>query len=304
VSETKTKQETEDTNTKGEKAEGQDTEEVVQKKHFGLGPFTLKLENSKVLKTIVETLSSIIDETTFTITPQEFRVKAMDPSRICLLQLIITRENFDSFECDEPVKVSLNLDDLGKIMKRAASSDAITLVHEDEAHRIKVLMRREEQSRSRTFSLGLLDLDIEEIPMGSLLSIEYSSGWSTDPDFLKEAIKDAEIYSEIINIEARENIGLTYSSAGQIGEMKYELGLENFLEEDIAGEEKGSYSVVFLKAILKLQSITEALRVSLKTDHPIKMEFDLLEGGKLSYFLAPRVEETTPEGEEEFLEEM
>jgi hypothetical protein len=33
------------------------------------------------------------------------------------------------------------------------------------------------------------------------------------------------------------------------------------------------------------------LEIALKTDHPLKMNFDLLEGGKLSYFLAPRVED-------------
>ncbi|MCK4479336.1 MAG: DNA polymerase sliding clamp, partial [Candidatus Lokiarchaeota archaeon] len=80
--------------------------------------FTLKLENSRILKGIVETLASIIDETEFRVTPKEFTISAMDPSRICLLKLSIKKENFDEYQCDKDSKVGLNLDDLDKILKR------------------------------------------------------------------------------------------------------------------------------------------------------------------------------------------
>ena len=77
--------------------------------------FHFKLENSKILKVIIETLSSIIDETEFLVTPKEFTISAMDPSRICLLKLSIKRENFDGYECKKETNVGLNLDDLDKI---------------------------------------------------------------------------------------------------------------------------------------------------------------------------------------------
>ena len=59
--------------------------------------FTLKLDNSRILKVITETLSSIIDETEFKVTPKEFIITAMDPSRICLLKLVIKKESFDDY---------------------------------------------------------------------------------------------------------------------------------------------------------------------------------------------------------------
>ena len=50
--------------------------------------FTLKLEDdSKILRILVETLSSIIDEIEFLVDPKEFTISAMDQSRICLLKL-------------------------------------------------------------------------------------------------------------------------------------------------------------------------------------------------------------------------
>ncbi len=253
--------------------------------------FTLKLENSRVLKGIVETLASIIDETEFRVTPKEFTISAMDPSRICLLKLSIKKDDFDEYECSEESKVGLNLDDLDKILKRCAANDTVEINFNEADQKIKIKMQREGVSRTRTFSLALLDIDIEEIPMDNLLKIDYPSKWVIDTDFLVEAIKDAEIYSEILNIDANEGKGLKFSSSGQIGEMEYDINEDDLLDSQLKGTSSGAYSLTFLKAILKIASITEKLEISLKTDHPLKMNFDLLEGGKLSYFLAPRVEE-------------
>ncbi|KKN21591.1 hypothetical protein LCGC14_0923890 [marine sediment metagenome] len=264
--------------------------------------FTLKLENSRILKGIVETLSSIIDETEFRVTPKEFTISAMDPSRICLLKLSIKKENFDGYECSKESKVGLNLDDLDKILKRSGANDSIEIDFNETDQKIKIKMQREGMTRKRTFSLALLDIDIEEIPMDNLLKIEYPSKWVIDTDFFVEAIKDAEIYSEILNIAASEGQGLDFSSTGQIGEMEYNLGEDDLIEHDINGISRGAYSLTFLKAILKIASITEKLEISLKTDHPLKMIFDLLEGGELSYFLAPRVEEAEFEDDEDIEE--
>ena len=73
--------------------------------------------------------------------------------------------------------------------------------------------------------------------------------------------------------------------------MVYDLDEDDLIESALNDTNTGSYSLTFLKAILKIASITEKLEMSLRTDHPLKMIFNILEGGELSYFLAPRVEE-------------
>lgn len=262
--------------------------------------FTIKLENGKILKGLIETLASIIDETELVVTPKEFIITAMDPSRICLLKLSIKKKDFDEYKCEKETKIGLNLDDFDKILKRCGPKDSIQITFKDEEQKIKVVMIREGNARKRTFSLALIDLEIEDIPMDNLLGIEYPSSWLIDTNFIIESVKDAEIYSEILQMKAIEKKGLIFASYGQIGEMEYELGSEELAEFKSIGSNTGSYSITFLKNVLKLANITEKLEISLKTDHPLKMHFDLLEGGKLDYFLAPRVEEPDFDEEDEF----
>lgn len=264
--------------------------------------FTIKMENSKILRAIVETLANIIDETEIQISSKEFRIKAMDPSRICLLQLTSSKGNFDEYECSKECKIALNLDDLDKILKRSSVNDSLMLSYEEEEQKIKIKMQKDGSTKARNFSLALLDLEIEEVPMDNLNKIEYNSKWSMDPDLFIEALKDAEIYSEILNIESYEEEGLKLSSLGQIGEMEYKLGIDDLYEADLKENNSGAYSLTFLKSILKIASITETLEVSLETDHPLKMIFRLLEGGILKYYLAPRVLEEEF-GDEDLLED-
>lgn len=253
--------------------------------------FNIKLENSKILKVIVEALSNIIDETEFKITPDEFTISAMDTSRICLLKLTIKKEDFDSYNCDGDFQLGLNLDDLDKILKRSNTNDSLELTFKEKEQKIKIKMKREDSSRTRTFSLALLDIEIEEIPMERLLTIEYLSNFVFNSDILIEALKDAEIYSDIINVKATPNEGVIFTSTGSIGEMEYNLELEDLLDHDLDDPTTGAYSLEYLKNIMKLSSITEKMKISLKTDHPLRIFFSLLEGGELYYFLAPRVEE-------------
>jgi proliferating cell nuclear antigen len=264
--------------------------EAKTKQKSNHGKVSLKLENPKILKNVIETLASIIDETKITFYKDGLFIRAMDPSRICLLEFKMKEADFDAYECSSKMDICLNLDDLDKIMKRSASSDKIEIVYLENDNKIKIILTREGSTRSRTFSLAILDVDIEKIKMEKLLEIEYNATWILDSEIITEAIKDAEIYSEILNIKAGEK-GLVFGASGQIGEMIYELTEEDLIESHIAEDNTGAYSLTFLKAIMKLSSITEKLEMSLLTDHPIKLIFNLLEGPVVHYFLAPRCEE-------------
>ncbi len=264
----------------------------------------LKVEEGKILKGIVNTLSGIIDETVFKITPKAFTMEAMDPSRICLLKFVLERELFDEYECDEEYKIGVNLADLNKILARSGTGDGFIITFNDADQKIKIqIINEKRKKRKRTFSLALLDVDTEEIKFDTLEMIEYSSQWVMDISYLIEAIKDAEIYSEILTIKTNEDDGISFESLGQIGEMYGVISIDELEASEINSSANGSYSLTFLKNILKLSTITEELEISLKDDHPLKLIFTLTNTSKLLYFLAPRVEDEGFEDEDDWDDE-
>ncbi|MFX1236315.1 MAG: hypothetical protein ACFFAS_20385 [Promethearchaeota archaeon] len=151
--------------------------------------FRIKSDNSKILKSIVETLGNIIDESKIEVSPDALVIKAMDPSRICLLKLSLGKECFEEYQCSQKTSIGINLDSFDKVLKRSTSQDQITLSYNNSEAKIKISMKQEEKTRAKNFTLRLISLDVEEVPVENLESIEYDSFWTMDPEFLVEAIR-------------------------------------------------------------------------------------------------------------------
>ena len=183
--------------------------------------FSLKLEDSRILRGIIETLASFIEESEFKVSQKEFQITAFDDSMVSLLKFSMKKEDFDNYNCSKEFKISLNLDDLDTILKRSATDDTIEVEFQESEQKIKIKMKKRDSKRVRTFSLSLLDTDKQEVSIDNLQKIEYFVNWvMSQPDFtpnlLVEAIKDAEIYSDILNVKADEKNGLVFNSTGQI----------------------------------------------------------------------------------------
>ncbi len=254
--------------------------------------FKIKNENSKILKSIIETLSALIEETQLIVTPEGFHIKAMDPSKSCMVSLSIEKENFDEFECGLPCKLSLSLDDFDKILRRSTNNDHLILSYNEEEQRIKIQIIPEGATYSRTFYLALLDIDYEEVLVENLNRIVFHTKFCLDIDFLIQAVKDAEIYSDTLSMKSIQGQGLEFYSIGSIGEMRYKISPEDIpnLDLEIIEESCDSFSIDFLKKITKIHTIADEVDISLRADHPLKMEISLVEGGNLLYYQAPRAE--------------
>ena len=258
--------------------------------------FTIKMENGRVFKTIIETLATIIDEVKFTIDAEKLQIKTMDPSRICALQLTLSSKYFfDEYQCNGKTEICLDLETFDEILQCYNDDESIEISFQENAQQIKIKIERESSLTSKTFSLALLAGDSElTLPMDPLLSIKYDAIWSMDPDTLIEAIKCAEIYSEVLNIKTIET-GLIMRSLKK--GFEYDISLDDLIEADISKDMEGAFNIKFLKTIMNIATMTEKLEISLKTGKPLKMIFNLLDGGLLEYFLAPRVETVDLEGE-------
>ncbi len=253
--------------------------------------FLLKLEKGKshIIRKLVEALSGVVSETVLETSPSEFTVTAIDPGRNALLKLQIPKESFDGFKSSEKAKAGINLADFDKIMKRLTSEDSLELFYDEKDVSIKISMRRSEQ-RTRTFHLALIDLEVEELPIDKLLQADYSAGFIIEPDFFEEAVKDAEVYSETITMEAIKNKKIGFSSFGAVGHMSYDIGVSEFETCDIENNCKASFGLSVLKNIFKVSSIVEKLQIALSSDHPLAMVMQLEGGGILYFLVAPRVE--------------
>ncbi len=251
--------------------------------------FKAKLKDSRVVRGIFEAVSSIITQVNLKVTPEGLSMTAMDLSHICLVSLNLKKEDLDEFETDQEYSLGINLIDLVKIIKRSGSDDEISFIHNPADKKLVIEMKPESAKKSRRFTMALMDLDDEEINLEGLEAMEFDNKTTLNVDFLDEAIKDAEIYAETLEVRVEDK--LIFSCSGNIGDMEYVLEKDELDSADFAETSKGIFALSFLKNVLKIASVSKQIRMQLRTEAPLKMEFDILNNSRILYFLAPRVEE-------------
>jgi proliferating cell nuclear antigen len=96
--------------------------------------------DADVLKTAIETLSVLVDEARFRISPEGIVVRAVDPANVAMVSFDLSSDAFDEFNADDS-EIGM---DLSKI------NDIFGVAGKDE----KVVMELDEMSQKMSLQLG------------------------------------------------------------------------------------------------------------------------------------------------------
>jgi len=247
--------------------------------------FKAVLADGRIWKNIIESVSTLVDEGVFIADPSGIKLRAMDPSRVAMVDLELPKAAFESYECGAETPIGVNFDDMKNVMKRVSGGEKLELEKHDEEARLKI---RFKGKSSRTFSLSLLDLGKEEL---SAPRIPFNATVKVPAGTLLEAIRDAEVVSDFVRIVA-ENGQLKVSASGERGEVDVIITKESgeLLSIELKEMAKALYSLNYLSKMMSASSLSDIAIAMFSTDMPLRLEFNLTSGGKIVYYLAPRME--------------
>jgi proliferating cell nuclear antigen len=109
---------------------------------------------------------------------------------------------------------------------------------------------------------------------------------------LHQAIEDASLVSDHVRIEADEE-KITMNATGALMGATIELkkGSDALLDMEVKEPVKATFSLSYLSEIVKAAAATSELAtMEFATDMPIRLDFKQPKEGKLTYYLAPRIE--------------
>lgn len=265
--------------------------------------FSITFKDAKIVKSVFETVSSIIDEAIVNVDPKNgLNITSMDNSHICLVHLLITPDDFEKFEVKEPVNIGLKLIDIIKILKRCNAKDTLTFEFNDEDNKILIKMLNSSGKKPRKFTLGILDLDSEEINFEKLDEMEFLNTCSLSNNILEDGIKDAVIYSEVLVLSVEKG-NLLISAEGPIGDMEYIIEQDELLNSEFNEESTGVFAINYLNKIIKTASIVDNVSIWTRSESPLRIQYQITETSHIIFFLAPRVEEDESIYEDDYKEE-
>ena len=248
--------------------------------------FKLKVTDAKLLRDMATAISILVDEATFKIDSEGLKLRAMDPSRVAMIDFEWPKANFADYECSEPSKMCINISEILKLLKRASKDEAVELSLDDKTGRLQVKITGK---YTRNFTMPTLEASEEEVPTPK---ISFNVKAKTTTHGLSQAIEDAQLVSDHVRIEAdAENLILNATGDLMGATITLQKGSDTLLDLETKENSKATFSLSYLSEIIKAASATSDIAtIEFSTDMPVRIDFQQMKEGKLTFFLAPRIE--------------
>lgn len=248
--------------------------------------FKVKLTDARLWRNLMTAISTLIDEATFSANADGIALRAMDPSHVAMVDFAWSKVAFEEYVCDQPMKICVNVSEMLKLLRGAGSDEVLELLLDEQTGRLNL---RLQGKYVRTFSMATLEATGEEAPTPK---ISFNAKARITTDCLKQAMDDAATVGDHVRLEASPE-KFVLRATGDLGSATIELekDSEALLSLEVKEESKATFSLNYLAEIIKAASIaSDVATVEFSSNMPIKIDFELTQQGKLSYFLAPRIE--------------
>ena len=239
------------------------------------------LIGAEKLKDSIESISTLVDEARFRITPEGLSVKAVDPANVAMVSFELSKDAFDSFEATEG-ELGIDLTKLTGVMEMADKSDVIEIELDEASHKLIVRMR------GLAYTMSLLDpSSIRKEP--KVPNLDLPAHIVIRGEDMKRAIKAAEKVSDYMSMGVKGDV-FFMEAEGDTDRVLVEITKDQLIDIQPA-EAKSLFSLDYLSDMSKIIGKVNEVTIDLGKDYPLKIRLKIAEGhGEVNYMLAPRVE--------------
>jgi len=242
----------------------------------------IKTEN---LKTIVNVISTLIDEVKFTISREGMVLKAVDPAHVAMIEMDIGSGAFDKYSYDSEedfFDIGMDLEKIKAIIKLASLGDAIKL-------------SMDPKTGKAVFSIGTITRSMNLVDASGIMTpkvpnLNLSSNVTVMAEYLQKGVRAAESISDHIAIDLNGN-EFRLSCSGDTDDARLELSGDEILSIEVAGPIRSLFPLDYFSNLIKAVPASTEVTLELETNNPVRLRFTLADGNvSVAYFLAPRIE--------------
>ena len=193
---------------------------------------------------------------------------------------------FEEYTCQEPTKIRVNIASMLKLLKRVGSDEILEMLYDEKTRKLNLTLKGK---MMRKFTIPTLDPAQEEVPTPK---ITFNSKVKLTTSIFRDIIDDVQAVSDNVRLETTPE-KLIAAATTELSSAVIELdkASEMLIELDVKEPSKATFNLNYLSEITKAgASTSEIVTVEFSSNMPIRLEFDIPQQGRLSYYLAPRIE--------------
>ncbi len=242
--------------------------------------------DARVWRYMVASIEKIIDEGVFIITQEGVSLRALDTSRVAMVDLYYPETSFREFEVEgEQEEVGVSFSVLSKVLRRARKNDELEI--RTEGAFIEVIFRGR---GLRKFRIPQITFTYEKIPEPK---IPFTVTASTTGTTFRETVRTIEPIADAIVLEAAEDGDKLYViGEGDIEKAELILSLERGSLLDIAVEspDRSMYTLEYFSQMLQAAQAANTVTMKYSADAPIRVDMQYAPEGRLTFYVSPRIE--------------
>jgi proliferating cell nuclear antigen len=276
----------------------------------------IKSKSAYEWKTIMQAISTIVDEAVFNATSEGIMFRAMDPSHVALIDIIWSSAAFESYRCDGELIFAVRVDEFLKLLKRADKDESVEVSinnnviksaeregeGEEEnvepsasASTLSLKFAKENSKKSRHYRLRLLEVGSSaSATVTPLPKLNFTTKVTMSLNALIDTLKDIEVISDQVTIYSNGSV-VQFEGKGDTGDVKvvFEQGgdeVREIIMQEGVSESRATYSIKYLLDMVNAIDDAESVVIEYSSKIPLRLEFRLPFMCKIHYYLAPRVE--------------
>lgn len=235
----------------------------------------IELKNVEFFQRAINAVSSFISEGNFRFNDKGISLKALDPSRIVLVDYVAGKNLFEKFDI-EPTLVGIDLIEFSKIINRVLPKDRLLMDLTDS----EILVNFDGEI-SRNFNLPLIDVAEDEIKVPDT---RFDCRIEIPARILKEILKDALLFGGAVIFRIKNN-ELIVEARGSAGNLKTITKGSKGIVVKSSADVVSKYSLNFLQNIVREADSAKKIVLELKSDAPMKISYEIGESD-ISFHLA------------------
>ena len=248
--------------------------------------FKASVSDAKLWKSLLAAISTLIEDADFNATPDGIKLRSMDPSHVAMVDFEWQKTAFEEYTCQEPTKIRVNIASMLKLLKRVGSDEILEMLYDEKTRKLNLTLKGK---MMRKFTMPTLDPAQEEVPTPK---ITFNSKVKLTTSIFRDIIDDVQAVSDNVRLETTpEKLIAAATTELSSAVIELEKASEMLIELDVKEPSKATFNLNYLSEITKAgASAAEIVTVEFSSNMPIRLEFDIPQQGRLSYYLAPRIE--------------
>jgi len=243
----------------------------------------LKTIQAGSFRSTFEVLKDILNDVNIYFDSSGVKMVTLDTTRTSLIDFELLADNFEEYECIEPIVAGINISNMFKLLKTISTADTLTLEINNRDN-MKIFIENPSKKSNTSFELKLLDIDEDHIQVPEIPLSVNTVMQSID---FQRICRDMNNLSTEITI-ARVEDRFVFSCMGDFANQETIIKCAESVENEFVG----TYSLKYLNIFTKATGMCSTVQLFQEEQNRfLVLQYNVANLGELKFYLATKVQD-------------